>query len=514
VDAPDFEKGWLAFVDPAMTDDRWIAPTRLARALTLLAALAFVVSYVCIALLRIDYPFEIEWMEGGSRGHVARILSGEALYGPPTLAFTPFIYTPLYFQVTAWLVPVFGEGFLALRFVSWFASLGCFALVAAFVLGETRNRVAALLAMGVFAATYRISGAWFDIARVDSLFLLFTLAALFSLRFGRGGYAGVFAGALAACAFFTKQTALPIFGAFALILFVQRDAKWIGFFACFGALALIGGLVLNLASDGWFFYYAFELPGQHSARWNMVGQFWCRDVLGRLPVVSAAAIAFFALGRGRRSDSHWPFYACLALGTFAASMFSRVHSGGYVNVLMPAHAALAILFGLAVAFLAGHSPRQRRPWLPFAIYALCLVQFAMLRYDVRAQIPSEQDRLAGERVVEIIRSFEGEVLVPAHGYMPALAGKASSSQWMAIKDIRRGNAGPLAKRLDREIRAAVLSQRYAAIIVDARDWFPEELESAYQLREELFDDLATFRPRTGANMRPERLYVPRQPASP
>jgi hypothetical protein len=167
VDTPDFEKGWLAFVDPAMTDDRWIAPTRLARALTLLAALAFVVSYVCIALLRIDYPFEIEWMEGGSRGHVARILSGEALYGPPTLAFTPFIYTPLYFQVTAWLVPVFAEGFLALRFVSWFASLGCFALVAAFVLGETRNRVAALLAMGVFAATYRISGAWFDIARVD-----------------------------------------------------------------------------------------------------------------------------------------------------------------------------------------------------------------------------------------------------------------------------------------------------------------------------------------------------------
>jgi len=497
-----------------MTDDRWIAPIRLARALAILTALGFVVVYVCVALMRIDYPFEIEWMEGGSRGHVARILSGEPLYGPPTLAFTPFIYTPLYFHVSSWFVPVFGEGFLPLRFVSWLASLGCFALVAAFVLRETRNRVAALLAVGVFAATFRISGAWFDVARVDSLFLFLTLSGLFSLRFGRGWRAGALAGALAACAFFTKQTALPIFGVFAAMLFVQRDVKWWVFFACFGALALAGSLALNLASDGWFFYYAFELPSQHSARWYKAGQFWSREVLGRLPFVTAAAIAFLALGRGRRSGSGVSFYALLAVGTLATSMLSRVHSGGYLNVLMPAHAGLAILFGLAVARLGGGSPASRRPWLPLAVYALCLVQFAMLRYDARAQIPGERDRLAGERIVEVIGSFEGEVLVPAHGYLPALAGKASSAQWMAIEDILRGDDGDLEQRLEGEIREAILSQRYDAIIVDAHDWFPGELESAYELREKLFDDRATFRPRTGSYMRPESVYVPKSAASP
>jgi len=262
------------------------------------------------------------------------------------------------------------------------------------------------------------------------------------------------------------------------------------------------------------FYYIFELPAQHSARWYKAGQFWSREVLGRLPVVTAAAIAFFALGRARRSDSGVWFYACLAVGTLAASMLSRVHSGGYLNVLMPAHAGLAILFGLGVACLAGGSPASRRPWLPLVVYALCLVQFAMLRYDAGAQVPGERDRLAGERIVEFIGGFEGEVLVPAHGYLAALAGKASSAQWMAIEDVLRGDDGDLEQRLEAEIREAILSRRYDAIVVDAHDWFPDELESAYELREKLFDDRATFKPRTGSYMRPESVYVPRPVAAP
>ena len=133
-----------------MTGDRWPAAGRPARGLALLAAFGFVGAYVWLALQRMDDPFEPEWMEGGSQGHVARILSGEPLYGPPTLEFTPFIYTPLYYQVGAWLAPFLGEGFFPLRLVSWLASLGCFALLAAFVLRETHDRVAALLAAGAF----------------------------------------------------------------------------------------------------------------------------------------------------------------------------------------------------------------------------------------------------------------------------------------------------------------------------------------------------------------------------
>jgi hypothetical protein len=65
------------------------------RRLAVLAALAALGSYLFVALARIDYPFEIEWMEGGSRGHVERIRAGGELYGFFNDTATTEIYTPL-----------------------------------------------------------------------------------------------------------------------------------------------------------------------------------------------------------------------------------------------------------------------------------------------------------------------------------------------------------------------------------------------------------------------------------
>jgi hypothetical protein len=85
--------------------------------------------------------------------------------------------------VSACLASVIGVGFFPLRLVSFLASLGCFAILFAFVRKETNSMALGLLSAGLFAATFRVGGAWLDIARVDSLFLLFLLSSLFALRF-------------------------------------------------------------------------------------------------------------------------------------------------------------------------------------------------------------------------------------------------------------------------------------------------------------------------------------------
>ena len=45
---------------------------------------------------RLDYPYDLEWMEGGMLAHGARAAAGEPLYVLPTADFIPFIYPPLY----------------------------------------------------------------------------------------------------------------------------------------------------------------------------------------------------------------------------------------------------------------------------------------------------------------------------------------------------------------------------------------------------------------------------------
>src|SRR6202007_2815736 len=76
------------------------------------------------------------------------------------------------------------------------------------VFRETRDRLAALVAVGLFAACYRLTGAWFDVGRLDSMFVALTLVAIGYGQRARAVRGGLVLGALAFLAFFTKQSAL------------------------------------------------------------------------------------------------------------------------------------------------------------------------------------------------------------------------------------------------------------------------------------------------------------------
>ena len=57
--------------------DRWRASLRI---LLLAFAGLFIVTYLAVAWARLSYPFELEWLEGGSLTQVDRILSGQPVY--------------------------------------------------------------------------------------------------------------------------------------------------------------------------------------------------------------------------------------------------------------------------------------------------------------------------------------------------------------------------------------------------------------------------------------------------
>jgi hypothetical protein len=81
--------------------------------------------------------------------------------------------------------------------VSLVSSLACFALLARLVQRETGSIAAGAGAAGVFAATYFATGTWFDVARVDSLFLALSLGGLYAARQMRGTPGAIAAGVAA-----------------------------------------------------------------------------------------------------------------------------------------------------------------------------------------------------------------------------------------------------------------------------------------------------------------------------
>lgn len=409
--------------------------------------------YLWVAAHRLGYPYELDWMEGGSVALAARVAAGHSLYAAPSLASVGWTYPPLYYWVAAAVSKVTGIGFFALRLVSVVSSLVAMATLAGIVWRETRDRLAGLVAAGLFAATFQISGAWFDTGRVDSMFVALTLVALAWGRQARSVRGGIGLGVLAFLAFFTKQTALVAVLPALVYLAATRRRVGIPALVTLAALGLASTVALDAASDGWYRYYVFsELTGQPWAQQVWV-TFWENDIWRRqwpLVVLVIAGGATVAWDARSRVAWRWPaaYYVTAAAGMIVSAWLSRLHTGGFANVLMPAYAALALLAGLAFGALARGRRDGRAGFIaPLAAVAL-LAQLALLAYPPGAQIPTSADRAAGAALIARLRSLPGPVIVLRHPWYATLAGKGSSAaQEEAIHDVLRSSVARGAQAL-------------------------------------------------------------------
>ena len=136
--------------------------------LVVAGCVGYVLLFVFVALSRCAYPFEIEWMEGGMLTHAVRLLHGQPIYARPSADFVAFFYPPGYAALVALVFKWAGVTFGAGRAVSTGAALATLGLLFHIGRREVDARTG-LVAAGLYAATFRICGAYFDIARPDSL---------------------------------------------------------------------------------------------------------------------------------------------------------------------------------------------------------------------------------------------------------------------------------------------------------------------------------------------------------
>jgi hypothetical protein len=491
-----------------------IGVARAAEVALALAAAFFLAEYILVACLRLGYPYELEWMEGGSLTQVLHILSGQPLYGPPALDFTPTTYAPLYYYAAALLTPLFPPGFLPLRLLSFASSLGVCCLLFLLVRRETGRWLYGLVAAGLFAATFSLGGAWFDLARVDSLFLLLILASAYLLRFGASWRAQLAAGVLLGLACCTKQSALVLTLPFALCSFILWRWRAAAAF-CLAAAATFGlvFLALHVQSQGWFLFYFFRLPSVLEVSQLKLPEFFVRDLWKPLPIALVLTMLWFALRLARSGRRNTLFYLCFAAGMIGMTYGARRYVGAFANNLIPACATLAVFAALALAELRaqpeGGTARWRRTgWPSLAAAVLLLVQFGLLFYDPRRFLPSAADRRAGDALVRRIASLPGDVLIPEHGYLALYAGKPVHAHWMALFDVIRGDPA-ISQPLVAEIRETIHSQRFSALLLATDLWFDQDIHESYQPAGHLIEEPGRFLPVIGWKSRPEWLFVPR-----
>lgn len=410
--------------------------------------------------------------------HALRLVDGQALYAPPSADFVSFAYVPLYPAIVAALAHVFGLGYALARGVSVAGFLLALGAGYAFVRREGGAREVALSAAAVSAAAFAPTGAWYDLARIDSLGLgLTALGVLLAWR-GRHRDATTVAAALVlVAAFFAKQTAAPLVvgaaGALAL-----SDRRRAALFAGTGAVA--GGAVfawLQARSHGWFATYAFGLHQRHG--------FDARAALLIAPLRTALllgpGLALLPWAWTRARSSALAYASALGAAGLAASMLGAGTEWAYHNALVP-----GVFFGgIAVAVAAAQLDAARIPGTAWAVPSLLTLSILSAAggwvwivdraapglglalptgYDPRPLWPTAADRAAGDALVARLRAETGAVFVPFHPYYAHLAGKQASLHAMNLADLSGAGLGT-----PRDLVEAIRTRAFALIVLDEED---------------------------------------------
>ena len=398
-----------------------------------------------VFLLRLGYPLDLEWMEGGMLVHALRLGSGQPLYAEPSVDFVSFPYTPLYPAVLGVLSKIFGLSYILGRAVSILAFCGSLVLLVAAVRGIAQQfeskelqavaTTAGLLGAAAVCLAFPFCGAFYDLVRCDSLWLFLVSAGVYSCSPGRSMSATVLGALLLVLAFFTKQTAAPFMVATAASMaFTSGIKRGLVFSAvAFGSTAT-GILVGQYLTDGWQWFYIYRLHQSHETRFEKIWPETPRVLFdyGFMLLVPIAACLLLVAFRRRLSPRlfYWAFMAATALATAAVASATQ---GAYDNAYIP-----AIYFGaLLSAACAGRARGPRRRPERFN-WRRCLVLWGA---------PKTVARIAAD----LQSSRPGAAIGPRHDQMagpvppcPQPAGSRGSEEASGLS--HRAGAGDLCAR--------------------------------------------------------------------
>jgi hypothetical protein len=475
-------------------------------------SLLWLVALVVIFSLRIGFPLELEWMEGGSLQHALRLQRGDVVYGPPSAEFVPFLYTPLYPMVLAAVGHLFPLDYALGRTVSVLAFFAvCVGLWRA-VAGDGKPLAHQAAAIGLFCAGYVFSFRWLDLARPDTLFVALLLWGLVLLRGSKGSHRrAVAAGVLVALAFWTKQTAAVFVIASALgALLVAPRQLW-SYALTIAVIDGAGVLVGNALTDGWLWTYIYELHQAHrfnherfaTKTWGMFVHAAPFLVLLALGLVAGVLEPW--LRRRRRQDrtgdaprdaaAHrgLAYWAVMAVAGLLASALAYSTQWAEPNAFIPGVCFGALFIATALPVGGWREPLALGLVAAQLVFASVLepmyhpIQTRGLRglgasyrwQDLHRSVPTKERRERAADLRASLESAQGEVFALHRPWWSVIAGGSGHVGRMGIKDV----ASKDRRRLLRAVRADIGRVRYDHVWLEGEPppWLRDVLARHYRL---------------------------------
>lgn len=387
------------------------------------------VEFFAAALVRIRYPYELDYTEGSVLCQIQDLDSGAALYGKVgERPYTFTIYPPLYHVVVAALAAQIGDAVLAGRLLSFACAILLALVIAGLVhrLGAGAPGLIRWAAATIAALSFLATAPVFwtaTLLRVDMLAMSLAACGLYVFFRSSGVSGHAVALLFFTLALLTKHSAIAAPAACILGTAVARPWSGLKLGLTFVLLAgFVFGVLGMIFGDTVFFhlFYANALSYSLLRAVTLSARF-----VTRYPVLVASGLAaFLHLVWGTLSARH-ARRACAEKWTLAvyfvvawASVLAIGRVGTSSNHLIEVTIALCTFSGLAVlwtgSYLWAHTPRPAslaRTALTLAVLLALTWQAAQNTYTHRVFRPTYHPRSlrASETLLDRIRATPGPV---------------------------------------------------------------------------------------------------------
>lgn len=487
-------KQWLAALRPHVEDG-----TKIMLVIFLSLTTIIFLIHVFQAIL---FPYPLDYGEAPLVDQAMRLAAGRSIYRPD-LSSSPYTisnYPPLYALLMAPFVKLLRPSFLVGRLISVLCALASAVFLAGIIYIPSQDRLAAVTAGLLFLAFPYVAG-WSKLARVDTLALALSTAGLYAVARWPATRRGlIVSGLLLVAAIYARQSyalAAPL-AAF-VWLWTHDRRRAIGLAALVGGLSLLLFLVLQILTQGGFFYNIVtanvnEFDAGRLGHWLHR----LRETASMLLVLSAVFL-FLAPRRMRL----WPLVIPYLIGA-CLSALTVGKIGSNVNYFLELSAALSLVAGALVAW------SQERPWLRAAILVILVWQTGLLMRATlndpveglkRRLLPASDPQNTAFRDLNwIVERADGPILADEFMGLMTLQGKPLYIQPFEVTQL--ANAGvwdqtPLLESIRNQEFPAIFIHHFQGYPVYQERWTPEMLSAITQnyVATDLLAETVVFRPR-------------------
>ena len=336
-------------------------------ALALIICAQSMIAYARFASSRLLEPYAIWWLEPLFFRSAIAVYSGEPLYAPPNLDYTPAAYNPGLSVVGGLLFELVEPSLPVLRLFS-FAMFGCLAaLIAWWVYTESEDiiwsAVSLCLSLALCVSMRHISTA----INCDTPFMFFgALGAYLAYKHPRSSVAVVASAIAVTIASLFKQPGYLLMPALAVYLWtVRRRGAWLFTAACAAAL-LVPVATMVMTSGGWYLTYTVIMPLTTIGAGDPP---FFHTLFDAYPL---AALSFIGcvpiLTLLSTPDQRW-FWAPLWVSSFAMGYLAFNKHGGDWNSLLPICWLGVLVFSLLPPLLTKRVSGDGQRWI---VQATCL----------------------------------------------------------------------------------------------------------------------------------------------